>query len=161
MKNKLVAIILIIIIIIIGFVLFKMYKSNKKVESYQFSEEELEIVETFKDVTLNPFLNNPNRTVKWKKDINLYVDNLDSPNYIPEYVQLTVENINNLIQENNIKVNLTQNQNDSNVKVFIGKGVDVMKLDFELMDDTDDEPYGLALVSVMDRNNTIYRSRIF
>lgn len=161
MKNKLVAIILIIIIIIIGFVLFKMYKSNKKVESYQFSEEELEIVETFKDVTLNPFLNNPNRTVKWKKDINLYVDNLDSPNYIPEYVQLTVENINNLIQENNIKVNLTQNQNDSNVKVFIGKRVDVMKLDFELMDETDDEPLGLALVTILDRNNTIYRSRIF
>jgi len=161
MKNKLIAIVFIIILTIIGFVIFSMYNSNKKIESYQFSEDELEIVETFKDVTLNPFLNNPNRTVKWKKDINLYVNNLDSPNYIPEYVQLTVGNINNLIQENNIKVNLTQNQNDSNVKVFIGKRVDVMKLDFELMDDTDDEPYGLALVSVMDRNHTIYRCRIF
>src|SRR5690625_8042975 len=103
MKNKLIAIVFIIILTIIGFVIFSMYNSNKKIESYQFSEDELEIVETFKDVTLNPFLNNPNRTVKWKKDINLYLNNLDSLNYITEYVQFNIENINNLIKKKIIK----------------------------------------------------------
>lgn len=161
MKNKLVAIVLIILLVSIGYVLFKMYSSNKKIENYQFSDEELEIVETFKEITLNPYIGNPNRTAKWKNDIFLYVENLDSPNHIPDYVKLTIENINNLVQESNFKVNLTQNQKDSNVTVYIGERLDVMKLDFELMDETDDEPHGLALVTILDRNNTIYRSRIF
>src|SRR5690606_2137486 len=52
-------------------------------------------------------------------------------------------------------------QKDSNVTVFIGKRLDVMKLDFELMDETDDEPHGLALVTLHDRNSTIYRCRIY
>ena len=161
MKNKLVAIILIILLVSIGYVLFKMYSSNKKIENYQFSDEELEIVETFKGITLNPYIGNPNRTAKWKNDIFLYVENLDSPNHIPDYVKLTIENINNLVQESNFKVNLTQNQKDSNVMVYIGERLDVMKLDFELMDETDDEPLGLALVTILDRNNTIYRCRIY
>ena len=161
MKNKLVAIILIILLVSIGYMFFTMYSSNKKIENYQFSDEELDIVETFKGITLNPYIGNPNSIAKWKNDIFLYVENLDSPNHIPEYVKLTIENINNLIQESNFKVNLTQNQKDSNVTVYIGERLDVMKLDFELMDETDDEPLGLALVTILDRNNTIYRSRIF
>ena len=161
MKNKLVVIVLIILLVSIGYVLFKMYSSNKKIENYQFSDEELEIVETFKGITLNPYIGNPNRTAKWKNDIFLYVENLDSPNHIPDYVKLTIENINNLVQESNFKVNLTQNQKDSNVMVYIGERLDVMKLDFELMDETDDEPLGLALVTILDRNNTIYRCRIY
>lgn len=161
MKNNLVVFILIILLVSIGYVLFKMYSSNKKIENYQFSDEELEIVETFKGITLNPYIGNPNRTAKWKNDIFLYVENLDSPNHIPDYVKLTIENINNLIPESNFKVNLTQNQKDSNVTVYIGERLDVMKLDFELMDETDDEPHGLALVTILDRNNTIYRCRIY
>lgn len=161
MKNNLVVFILIILLVSIGYVLFKMYSSNKKIENYQFSDEELEIVETFKGITLNPYIGNPNRTAKWKNDIFLYVENLDSPNHIPDYVKLTIENINNLVQESNFKVNLTQNQKDSNVTVYIGERLDVMKLDFELMDETDDEPHGLALVTILDRNNTIYRCRIY
>jgi len=160
MKNKLVAIILIILLVSIGYVLFTMYSSNKKIENYQFNEEELEIVETFKEIKLQP-KNNPYGIVKWRAPISMFVENLDSPNHIPEYVKLTIENINNLTQESNFKVNLTQNQKDSNVTVFIGKRLDVMKLDFELMDETDDEPHGLALVTLHDRNSTIYRCRIY
>lgn len=160
MKNKLVAIILIVILVSIGYVLFKMYSSNKKIENYQFSDEELEIVETFKEIKLQP-KNNPYGIVKWRAPISMFVENLDSPNHIPDYVKLTIENINNLTQESNFKINLTQNQKDSNVTVYIGKRLDVMKLDFELMDETDDEPLGLALVTILDRNNTIYRCRIY
>lgn len=160
MKNSLVIIILLIILVSIGYVLFTMYKSNKKIENYQFSDEELEIIETFKEIKLQP-TNNPYGIVKWRTPISMIVKNLDSPNHIPEYVKLTIENINNLIQESNFKVNLTKNQKDSNVTVFIGKRLDVMKLDFELMHETNDEPHGLALVTLQDRNSTIYRCRIY
>lgn len=78
MKNKLVVIVLIILLVSIGYVLFKMYSSNKKIENYQFSDEELEIIETFKEIKLQPTIGNPYTIVKWKSSISIYVENLDS-----------------------------------------------------------------------------------
>lgn len=161
MKNKLVVIVLIILLVSIGYVLFKMYSSNKKIENYQFSDEELEIVETFKEIKLQPTIGNPYTIVKWKSSISIYVENFDSTDYVPKYVLLAIENLNKIIPKNQIIIKLTDNQLESNVVLYIGERDDVEKKVPTLLYDVEDDIFGYTELEIYDRNNTIYRSRIF
>src|SRR5690606_38160423 len=120
-----------------------------------------EIVETFKGITLNPYIGNQNRTAKWKNDIFLYVENLDSADYVPKYVLLAIENLNKIIPKNQISIKLTDNQLESNVVLYIGERDDVEKKVPTLLYDVEDDIFGYTELEIYDRNNTIYRSRIF
>lgn len=148
MKNNLVITIVIIVIIIIGLLLFTIYSSNKKIENYQFSEEELEIVETFKEIKLQPTIGNPYSIVKWRTSISILVENVDSVEYVPKYVVSTIENLNKIIQKNDISIKLTNNRLDSNVILYIGKRDDVEKKVPTLLYDVEDAIFGYTELEI-------------
>jgi len=150
-----------IIVIIVGFVFFAMYKSNKKIKNYQFSAEELEIVETFKEINLQPDINNPYTIVKWKKPISIFVENLDSVDYVPDYVPAVIENLNTLIQKSGVSIKLTNNRSDSNVILYIGNRPDVEEKDPGLLYDIEEALFGYAEQEIHDSNNTIFIGKVF
>jgi len=152
-----------IIVIIVGFVFFTMYKSNKKIRNYQFSAEELEIVETFKEINIQPDIDNPYTIVKWKEPISIFVENLESADYVPDYVPAVIENLNTLIQKSGVSIKLTNNRSDSNVILYIGKQFEVEKLEPGLMNDAHDydELFGRVEFIVDNGNSTIYKAKIY
>jgi len=132
-----------IFILLFAMFIFKLVHNQKE---YIPTAYETELIAYFKEVALNTeYDENPQRILKWKKPMNIFIFKEDEYEEQIRIIKETINGINELTIDG-FKIELTNDVSKSNSILYLCNKDKLMKLDAEFFDGIDEDFAGLALV---------------
>lgn len=164
--NKPLAVLMTVILII--FIVFLVYKPDllKSENEYTPSEYELSLIEYFKEIALNTeFDDNPERVIKWRKTMSLFVYKEKEYEEQMGMINIVVDNI-NLLASDGFKIKITNDLSKSNAVLYLCEKERVRELApnfYKLLNDDvlEDEFTGMTYVEFKWSNFVINKALIF
>jgi hypothetical protein len=159
MKNKKMIFIVVILIIVGG--IYYYFNSLNSVD-YTPNAYEIELISYFKEVVLKTeYGNNPNRVLKWKKPMQIYVVEANETQL--KAIKKAINQINSLVL-NDFRVELVDEQKKCNTILYLSS-IDYIKENnnffYNQFSYVDYEPDGLAYIDWKNYNNELTNAFIY